>query len=498
MADYLLGVDIGTSSCKVAVFDHAGTVIASATAHYAVSHPAPGYAEQDPNLWWEGFCHVMKEITDMVAPSDISAIGVAGQSWSAISVNKSGEVLFSNPIWMDCRAEEICKEMVEKVPFDEIFALCGNPVAPTYTTPKILWFAREYPEVFKQVYKVLQSNSYFVYKLTGKFTQDISQGYGLHFFDIRNGKWDNEMAKSLGVCPDLMPELYASSQVVGTITLEAARATGLLPGTAVIAGGLDAACSNLGAGVSESGQAQAQGGTAGGMSLCTETPIAHPKLILGNHVAKNRWLLQGGTVGGGGVIRWLKESILGEACYDEMSRLAEQSCAGAGGLIFLPYMSGERSPIWDRASQGVFFGLDYSKSKKDIIRAAMEGVAFSLLHNINTAFEVNVGADSFNLVGGIANSKVWMQILSDVTGKPFCTPSSDTGTNLGAAILAGIGIGVYRDEKEAIQRTVRIKDVYEPNVVRHEAYQVYYNTYRKIYDDLKDTMSDFSRIKHKG
>lgn len=493
-AKYILAVDIGTSSCKSTVFDRGGRAIVSASCDYPVYYPAPSYAEQKPEEWWNGFCKIMGEILTVIKPSDIASVGVAGQGWSAIMVDKSGEVLFNNPIWMDNRAEDACTEITRRVPGDDIFNLCGNQVAPMYTTPKILWLKQQHPDVFKRVYKVLQSNSYFVYKLTGQFTQDTSQGYGLHFFDMKSCEWDRDMAAAMGINPGLMPDLYSPSQVVGAITSTAAKATGLLEGTPVIAGGLDAACSTLGAGVVEPGQTQAQGGTAGGMSLCLDKYIAHPKLIMGRHVVEDRWLLQGGTVGGGGTMRWLKENILGIR-YDEMSALAAASPIGSWGLIFLPYMSGERSPIWDKNAQGVYFGLDYSKEKKDIIRATMEGVAFSLLHNVETAYEAGGEISSFNLVGGIANSPTWLQVFADVTGKPINIPSSDTGTNLGAAILAGIGVGIYKNALEAAKETVSIQKTYAPNRNNHEAYQKYYRIYRKLYESTKNNMSNLAELR---
>ncbi|MCL2362502.1 MAG: xylulokinase [Defluviitaleaceae bacterium] len=491
---YLLGVDIGTSSCKTTVFDHTGNVIASASRNYPVYHPFPGWAEQKPTLWWDGFCGAVGEVLAKVRASDIAAIGVAGQGWSAVAVDGAGEVLFDNPIWMDNRAEEACAEITRCVTPEEVFRLCGNPVAPMYTTPKILWFQKEYPDAFNRVYKILQSNSYMVYKLTGEFSQDLSQGYGLHFFDMHSGEWNRDMAKEMGVNPDLMPDLCSPSKTVGGITKAAAEATGLLTGTPVVAGGLDAACSTLGAGVTEPGQTQAQGGTAGGMSLCLDNYVAHPKLIMGRHVIENRWLLQGGTVGGGGTLGWLKENILGLG-YEEMSGLASTSPLGAGGLIFLPYLNGERSPIWDKTAQGAFLGLDYSKGKKDMVRSVMEGVAFSLMHNMETAFESGVEASAFNLVGGIANSPVWLQIIADVTGKPINIPSSDTGTNLGAAILAGIGVGIYADAQDAVKKTVVIEKEITANPENHEKYQQYYKLYRKLYEQTKETMRELAEMR---
>ena len=217
----------------------------------------------------------------------------------------------------------------------------------------MLWFKEERPEIFEETYKFLQSNSYIVYKLTGVMSQDMSQGYGIHFFCNKTCTYDAELAEELGLSADLVPDILPCHAVAGTVTEEAAQATGLAPGTRVVAGGLDAACGTLGAGVIKKGQTQEQGGQAGGMSICLEEALAHPKLILSPHVVPDKWLLQGGTVGGGGVLRWMKQEFGEGASFDELTSLAEKIPAGSDGVTFLPYMSGERSPIWDPDAKGV-------------------------------------------------------------------------------------------------------------------------------------------------
>jgi len=494
--DYILAIDIGTSACKVAVFDRLGNVLAAETRSYPVYYSFPGYAEQKPGEWWASACEAIRDIfsSGKIAPSDIKTVGVDGQSWSCIIVDKHGQVLFDNPIWMDTRAEGICAEVKQRVDKAAMFEICGNPFEPMYTTPKILWFKRNFPEIFKSAYKVLQSNSYIVYKLTGELSLDSSQGYGLHCFDMHKGKWDSALVETLGIPMGLLPDISEPWDIVGHITQDAARATGLLAGTPVVAGGLDAACSTLGGGVCEPGQTQEQGGQAGGMSICLDRCITHKKLIMGRHVVPNRWILQGGTVGGGGALKWLREVMLPGISFSEMSELATQSRPGSNGLIFLPYMSGERSPIWDKSAKGVFFGLDYAKSRCDIIRAVMEGVAFSLLHNIKTAEEAGAYAGSMHSVGGSANSSVWMQIKSDVTGKPMRVPSSDTATTLGAAMLAGIGVGIYESCQDAIACTAQMKASYEPNMQNHEIYRRYYDVYLELYENLKGSMKKISGL----
>lgn len=384
MGACLLGVDVGTSACKVALFRADGTVAAQETGAYAVAYPREGWAEQNPDDWWATVCRTIRRVLDASgAPAtDVAGIGVDGQSWSAIAVDAQGNVLAPTPIWTDTRAQRECDELRALVPENELFALCGNPLKPSYTLPKILWYKHHAPEVYNKAAYILQSNSFLVQRLTGAFTQDVSQGYGLQCFDMRRGDWDKAMCGRLGIRAELLPDVHASHEIVGTVTREAARLTGLAEGTPVAAGGLDAACGTLGAGVTEAGQTQEQGGQAGGMSLCLDHYVADERLILGRHVVPGKWLLQGGTTGGGGALKWLR-TIMGEALsFEEMSALAGDVPAGSDGVVFLPYMAGERSPIWNPNAKGVFFGLDYAKTKGHVIRAVMEGVAYALRHNL--------------------------------------------------------------------------------------------------------------------
>ena len=345
----ILAIDIGTSSCKAAIFTLTGEVVASSARDYAVLYPHPNHAEQDPNQWWNAVCKACKEI---VAGHDIEAIAVAGQSWSAVMVDSLGNPIFNSPIWMDGRSEDVCQEILAKIPAEDIFDLCGNHLRPAFTTGKILWFKKHFPNEFARVCKVLQSNSFIVHCLTGVFSQDTSQGYGLHFFDTRKLQWDKNMAKEMGISLDLMPDIYSPSQVVGWVTKSAALLTGIREGVPVVAGGLDAACSALGAGVSASGETQCQGGSAGGMSLCLDSPIMHPKLILSPHVVPGCWLLQGGTVGGGGVLRWLKDNVLDGVSYEEMSWLAAES--EPGSVVFCRIWRANEAP-YGTQMQKVFF-----------------------------------------------------------------------------------------------------------------------------------------------
>ncbi len=500
MKKYLLGIDIGTSSCKVAIFDINGNAISTSTDEYQVYYPKPNWVEQDPKEWWESICKCIKDVLakSKIYGSEIAGIGVDGQSWSCIPVDENGEILANTPIWLDTRAIDICKELNGKIGKENIFDVAGNSLQPSYTTAKILWFKREMPEVYKKTKKFLQSNSYIVYKLTNRISQDKSQGYGVHCFDMKNGSWDKEMANKLGLSIDMLPKIYDCHEIVGYVTSEVAKITNLQEGTPVVAGGLDAACGTLGAGVIHSGETQEQGGQAGGMSICMDKYKADERLILGFHVVPNLWLLQGGTTGGGGVMRWLEKEFgdfersererTGKNVLDTFNDLANSINVGSDGLVFLPYMSGERSPIWNPNAKGVYYGLDFKKTKGHFIRSAMEGVGFSLKHNLDVAKEIGVDVEELRATGGSANSLLWTQIKSDVTGKEIVVTSTDTTTTLGAAILAGVGVGMYKNFDEAIEKTVDEKRRHIPNFENKKIYEDNFKTYCNLYENIKKLM----------
>ena len=501
----LLGIDIGTSACKLVVFSALGNALASRTVAYQTHYPQPGYVEQHPDDWWEAVCGGIREMLAQgpVSASDIAAIGIDGQGWSLIAIDEEGNVLAPDPIWLDTRAELICEELNARVGEDAIFALSGNPLKAQYVTAKILWLERHLPQAYAKTKWILQSNGFIAYRLTGQVSLDISQAYGLHSFDMKNGRMDLAMCRALGIDPGKIPQITACHEIVGRVHEAAARMTGLLEGTPVVAGGLDAACSTLGAGVVRAGQTQEQGGQAGGMSICIDQYCADSRLILGYHVVPNHWLLQGGTTGGGGALRWFEREFAdferrmaiekGGSSFAFLDALAEQIPAGSEGVVFLPYLAGERSPIWDNEAQGVFFGLDYSKTRAHMVRALMEGVGYSLRHNLEIAASVGAKIDTLRATGGSANSRLWTQMKADITGKDIEVPDGELATPLGAAILAGVGVGVYRDFEDAVQKTVQVKRTHHKSSEHASAYDAWYDIYRKLYEQLKDIMKQSRR-----
>lgn len=494
---YLLGIDIGTSSCKAVLFGYDGSEVSSVTEDYKVYYPMENYAEQNPDEWYSAVCRAVKKIISdgNIKPSDISAVGVDGQSWSCVMTDKNGNPLANSPIWFDRRSSDECEYLDKLIGADNIFNLCGNPVQPTYTTPKVLWFKKNYPELYRNTYKILQSNSYIVYKLTGEFTQDKSQGYGHFFYDIRSQGYDKSMADSMGMDMSMFPDIYDCHEVVGKITSSASSETGLAEGTPVVAGGLDAAAGTLGAGVFDEGQAQEMSGTSGGMSICMSDVKIHKALISCSHVVSGMHLLQGGTSGGGGSMKWFSEEF-GKSFIsgDTKSTLAsidceaEKSPVGSKGVIFLPYMAGERSPIWDSHAKGMFFGLSYDTGKAEMARSVMEGAAFSLRHCLETAESIGAESDILYPSGGGTKSAVWMQIKADITGKTFVVPHTSSATSLGAAMLAGIGTGIYSGFEDAVKKCVTFTKTYTPNRETKEIYDRLYKKYLSLYENTKELM----------
>lgn len=493
MNAYLLGIDIGTSAVKLLMFDSENLAepVGSASVPYPTAHPAPRQSEQNPDDWWRATAEGIRDLLAQteIPPSSIAGIGVDGQSWAAVALGKDGRVLCPTPIWSDTRADGVCRKLDAEVGEQAFFAVSGNPLAAGYTYPKIRYYREEYPDVYANTAAILQSNGYIVYRLTGKLSHDRSQGYGLACFDIKKGEWNREICRAGGVRPDLLPPLFDPQEVVGGVTPEAAAATGLNAGTPVVAGGLDSACDALGIGVIQAGEVQEQGGQSGGMSICLSTPVADRRLILCRHVVPGCWLLQGGTVGGGAILRWFEREFGAafENSYAEMDKEAAAVPAGAEGLVLLPYLAGERSPVFDPEAKGVYFGLDYGKTRGHFARANLEAAAYALRHNLETAAEAGARVRELYASGGASKSPLWTQIKADVTGCRILVPAVHATAAVGAAMLAGIGTGVIPSFTHAV-RNIRFARTHKPDPAAAPVYEAGYQTYLALYRALAPLM----------
>ncbi len=503
---YIVTVDLGTSSTKTALWSERGELIAEAAQAYALHRPDPLWAEMDANAWWAAVCDTIRAVVAKggVDPRQVVGVGVDGVGWTLLPVDRECEPLAPAMIWLDRRAEVEAAWLRALPAAERLVDLVANPIDPAYITPKLLWLRRHRPKIFDAAHQFLTASGFVVARLTGEFTCDYTQAYGYHFFDIRRERWDPETARLIGVPLEKMPRLCACANVAGVLTPEAAAQTGLPIGVPVIVGCLDAAAGALGAGVTRPGQTMDQGGQAGGMALSLDRVVVEPQLIFSHHVLSGQYLLQSGTVGGGS-LGWFRDILgplatdalatSGERIFERFSREAALAPAGAGGVIFIPYMAGERTPLWSSTARGVFFGLSYATSRGDVLRAIMEGCAFAVYDNLKIAEEKGAAVRELLGAGGATQSAVWCQIKADVTDKPFViarrADGGEGGHSLGLFAMTAHAVGLAGDIGECVERLLPQRQVFEPSAERHALYEELFGVYMDVSRKL---LADFDRL----
>ncbi len=502
----ILMIDVGTSSTKTCLWTEAGQLVAHATSSYDLQHAEPLRAEIDGDTWWQAVCETIRTIlaASEVDPASIAGVGADGVGWTLIPVDRAGDPLRPAMIWLDRRAEQETVWLKSLPEAESLVDLNANPLDAAYITPKLIWLKKNQRKVFKSAHKFLDATGFIVSRLTGAFICDHTQAYGYHFFDIRNERWDSQAAETIGVPLAKMPQLCGSTEIVGTVTIKAAEQTGLIPGIPVIAGCLDAAAGALGSGVVKPGQTNEQGGQAGGFGISLDRILVEPRLIFSHHVIPGQYLLQAGTVGGGS-LSWFRDqlghpevsaaNLLGQNPFELFSGQVEKSKPGASGLIFLPYMAGERTPLWSSIARGVFFGLTYTTTRADILRAIMEGCAFAVYDNLQIAAEHGAEVDEFLGAGGATQSAVWCQIKADIYGKRFIVArradGGEGGHGLGLFALTAYGVGLSKDIGACVSDLLPTRETFEPSATNHALYQELFAVYRSLSRKL---MADFARL----
>ncbi|HVO42097.1 MAG TPA: FGGY family carbohydrate kinase [Aggregatilineales bacterium] len=503
---YLITIDVGTSSTKTVLWDEAGRLVAETSFAYPLNRPDPLWAEIDGNLWWEAVCATIHHVVARggINPAHVVGLGVDGVSWTLLSVDRDVTPLHPAMIWLDRRAERETDWLNALPEAGKLVALVANPIDSAYITPKLLWLKNHHPEIFEAAYKFLTCSGFIVARLTGEFTCDYTQAYGYHFFDIAHECWDTWAAQRIGIPLDKMPRLCACTDLAGTLAAQAAVQTGLPAGIPVIAGCLDAASGALGSGVTRLGQTNEQGGQAGGMAVSLDHVVVEPQLIFSHHVMPGQYILQAGTVGGGS-LGWFRDvlgqvettagQMLGLSPFELISRQVEQTPAGAHGLIFLPYMAGERTPLWSRSARGVFFGLSYNTTRGDLLRAIMEGCAFAVYDNLHIAAEKGVRVSEYLGSGGATQSAVWCQIKADVSNIPFIVArradGGEGGHSLGLYALTAHAVGLWDDIGACVERLLPKRQVFEPSPPRHAMYEDLFEVYRSV---SRRSLADFDRL----
>lgn len=497
---YLLGIDLGTTSVKSLLLDENGQVAGTATAELPLSIPRPGWSEQDPADWWAATCAGVRAVLDRtgVRPTAIEGVGISGQMHGATLLDAAGAVTRACILWNDQRSAPQCDEITHRAGGRErLLAMVANPALAGFTAPKLLWVRQREPEVWARVATVLLPKDYLVYRLTGELGTEVSDAAGTLLLDVRRRAWSEDMLALLDLPRTIVPICRESSEVVGRITPEAAAACGLVAGTPVVAGGADNACAAVGTGVIEPGRLMSSIGTSGTMVAPTSLPMVDPggRVHTFCHAAPNTWYVMGVMLSAGGALRWFRDAWCqaeidrarreGRDAYEVLMELAETVPAGAEGLLFLPYLSGERTPHGDPQARGVFCGLTLRHEKAHLVRAVVEGVTFGLRDSLEIMRALDLPAAEVYATGGGARSPFWRQVQADIFGMPVVPEQAGEGPALGAALLAGAGTGVF-SLRDGAARAVHTGAPTLPSPDRRRIYERVYARYDRLYPALKD------------
>lgn len=505
---YLMGLDVGTTGAKALLIDEFGEVVASAIAEYPMYTPHPQWAEQNPEDWWQASVESIRQVLAQSGadPVQVAGLGLTGQMHGLVLLDGDGAVLRPCIMWNDQRTGAQCASITEKVGASRVLQLTGNPVLPGFTAPKIVWVREHEPQVYDRAAKVLLPKDYIRYRLTGEFATEVSGASGTSLFDVGQRKWSGEMLDALEIPADWLPECFESPVVSGQISQATAQATGLRAGTPVAGGGGDQAAQAVGSGIVETGLVSVTVGTSGVVFASTDEFKVEPegRLHAFCHAVPGKWHLMGVMLSAGGSFRWYRDTLghmekdlaglLGKDPYELLTAEAAQAPAGCEGLIFLPYLTGERTPYADPNARGVFMGLTLRHDRRHLCRAVLEGVAYGLRDSLELMKALGLDIHQIRASGGGARSDLWRQILADVFDTELVVINVTEGAAYGAALLAGVGAGVYVDVAEACGQAVRVVSRTEPQAQDSAIYGQFYPVYRALYAGLKPSFDRVAEI----
>lgn len=488
---YLLGIDVSTTATKALLIDERGRVVAVSAAEYSFETPRPLWSEQDPALWWDGAVQSIRTVLSQSAirPAEIAAIGLTGQMHGLVLLDAAGRVLRPAILWNDQRTGEECDEIRRRLGRQRLIQISGNDALTGFTAPKVLWVQRHEPEVYSRAQHLLLPKDYVRYRLSGEFAMDVADGAGTILMDVRQRIWSDEVIDALEIPRSWLPPLFEGPQVTGRISAEAAAATGLRPGTPVVAGGGDQSAQAVGVGAVEEGIVALTLGTSGVVFASTDRPLIEPNARLHAfcHAVPARWHLMGVMLSAGGSLRWYRDTFAPGAAYDDLLAPSAAVPPGSEGLLFLPYLTGERTPYPDPLARGAFVGLTVRHGTAHLVRSVLEGVAYGL----KDSFTLMAGAGlppvrQVRISGGGARSPLWRQILADVLATELVTVNTTEGAAYGAALLAGVGAGIWPDVDAACAATVQVTGETAPDPATVSVYAQGYSAYRQLYPSLKD------------
>lgn len=488
-----LGIDIGTGGTRSVIIDENGAVIATATAaHAPFASPQVGWAEQDPHDWWRAAVESIREVLKSHNAAEIKGIGLSGQMHGATLLDKNDQVLRPALLWCDQRTEKQCRDLDREIGRENLIRLVCNPAITGFTLPKLLWSRENEPEIWNQTTTVLLPKDYVRLRLSGDKATDVADASGTLLFDVQKRNWSDEMFDRLGLNRSLVPKVYESIEVTGTVNKRAAAETGLIEGTPIVAGAGDNAAGAVGMGIVAAGNASATIGTSGVFFVTTDQPKfdLNGRIHTLCHAVPDRWHMTGVTLSAGFSLRWFRENFGAGKSFEELGDSAEAITAGSEGLFWLPYLMGERTPHLDAHARAAFIGLTATHTNAHAVRAVMEGVAFSLRDCLSIFRELDLPIDKVRLGGGGAKSPIWRKIQADVYAATVETIAAEEGAAFGAALLAGVGTGGWKTVDEACETSIRISSTLEPESANTAVYDRAFQTYQKIYPALKEVFQD--------
>lgn len=480
---YVLGFDLGTSSCKAALYNKRLEQVCAVSREYPTFFPAPGWAEQPAGQWWEAFCLSVPECLEKagVNPAEIAAVAIDSMGSAALPVDSAGEALHPGLLWMDRRSAPQCEQMNRQLG-ERLFEITGNRNDPSNIASKLLWYKQERPEVYRKTHKFLHANGYLALKLTGEFTQDRTEGGLTMLYDIRENRWSGELIESLGLDMAKLPDIYESHDFIGAVTPRAAAECGLRPGIPVTAGAMDCVASALGTACIDAGDVFITGGTVTNVGIVNDGPSPHEALHLHNHIIPGKYIRVSNVDFGGGGLRWFRD-ILGENGYEGLNRAAELAPPGNDGLLFLPYMVGQRSPLYNNNTSGVMFGLNPRHRKDHLVRMFMEGTSYAVRNILGYFEEAGTLPRQARLTGGISNSDIWNKILCDIIGIGIGLPDAADVATLGVAVSAAVAAGWYGGYREALAG-LPCRRNYTPDESNKEVYDRMFGVYRQLFNGV--------------
>ena len=505
-----MGIDVGTTGVKVLLVTSQGEVVASRTEEYPLYTPRPGWTEQEPEDWWQAVKRAASYFSSIgLSLSDVEGIGLTGQMHGLVMLGTSGEVVRKAILWNDQRTASQASRIGELIGLRKVIEVTGSLPHTGFTAPKILWVRDNEPSNFSRMKKFLLPKDYIGYKLTGDAITDVNDASGTSLFDVKKREWSQEIVGVLGLDPDILPTALESPSVRGELSERAAMELGMKKGIPVAAGAGDQGAAGVGAGAVGEGVASVNMGTSGVVFSGSDEYRYDPQGRLHSfcHAVPGKWSVMGVMLAAGGSLRWFRDALgdpersvsalTGQDPYDLLTAEAGRVPAGSEGLIFLPYLSGERTPHGDPYARGTFFGLSLRHGKPHMVRSVLEGVAFGLRDSVGIMAEMGINLEEFRVMGGGSKSALWRGILADVFGHPVYTMKVDEGSSYGAALLGLVAAGAYADVSNAVKAAVKTGEASAPNPDSSRVYDELYPLYRSLYPALKEAFRELEEVRLK-